>query len=122
VTRLRIELDVFTGRRNPSWVLDDDDSHTVFARLRLSRSCVSCWDGLGYRGFLVWRMDMPGKVAPWLRVGHGTISVPSDVGEVAYIDDGRLEDLLIEYAAARGFGSLIGRSQSQRERDGKNGQ
>src|SRR5262249_34146868 len=106
---LRIELDVFSGRPNPSWLLDDPDSQAILDRLRLDRTCASGWNGLGYRGFLVWRTDIPGAMAPWLRVGHGII-IPSGGGAVAYLDDHHVEDLLIEQAAARGFGSLIDRS------------
>jgi hypothetical protein len=97
------------SRANPSWLLDDPDSQAVLTRLHFGRTCAARWDGLGYRGFLVWRIDIPGALAPWLRVGHGII-IPSGAGAVAYLDNHHVEDLLIEQAAARGFGSLIDRS------------
>ena len=109
--RIRIELDALSGRPNPSWTLDEADTQAVLARLRLGPPCAPRSDHLGYRGFLVWRNDRMAAAGPWLRVGHGIITELGR-GTVAHRDDGQLEDLFIEQAAARGFAPLVGRSGS----------
>jgi hypothetical protein len=110
---LRIELDVFSGRANPSWILDRAESEALLTRLRVGRPCVPRPDRLGYRGFLVWQIGRQ-AAEPWLRVGHGIIT-PTGLGAVSRLDDGGLEEFLIEQAAARGFASLIDRSRPQGE-------
>ena len=52
---MRIELDVFSGRPNPRWELDESQSRELLQiqeRLELSRSESAQPPALGYRGFL----------------------------------------------------------------------
>ncbi|WP_043345670.1 hypothetical protein [Belnapia moabensis] len=112
--RLRVELDIFSGRPNPSWVLDVAEEQALLAHLRLGAGCEPRSDGLGYRGFLVRRMDMSAAAGPWLRVGHGVVML-SGPRAVAHRDAGRLEEHLIGQAVAHGFGPLVGVPSPTRE-------
>jgi hypothetical protein len=52
---MRVELDIFSGRPNPVWVLDTAQEAEIrgrIARLKPSSAKVSV-PGLGYRGFIV---------------------------------------------------------------------
>jgi hypothetical protein len=52
----KVELDIFSGRENPSWSLDEDSAAQLAALVRaLPRAAVrrTPFDGLGYRGFVV---------------------------------------------------------------------
>lgn len=81
-----VELDIFSGRRNPSWFLTEQEDREVMARLRADpdqASQVTTDDekfGLGYRGFIirvakhedVWRMlqlSLPNQIPLEFRVG-----------------------------------------------------
>jgi hypothetical protein len=105
--QLRIELDVFSGRPNPSWVLDAQQSALVAARIRPGAACTTKEAGLGYRGFLIHNVDEASTNPRPLRVWQGTISTSED-GQKSNLDTERLEDYLIEMAVARGYGSLLG--------------
>src|SRR5437588_322233 len=53
---MRIELDAFSGRPNPTWSLTDEQTGQFFAKFKLlkkSDSQRALYDGLGYRGFKV---------------------------------------------------------------------
>ena len=50
-----VELDIFSGRENPRWVLDptgSDRLRDLHRRLRLGQPATDEPPGLGYRGFL----------------------------------------------------------------------
>jgi hypothetical protein len=53
---MRIELDIFSGRPNPTWSLDDEQAAELlasFKALAASASQETFFDGLGYRGFRI---------------------------------------------------------------------
>src|SRR5271157_1228182 len=53
-SRMKIELDVFSGRPNPTWILNDEEAKEFLAKfkaLTASDSDKPLYDGLGYRGF-----------------------------------------------------------------------
>lgn len=83
--RVEIELDVFSGRPNPSWTLDDDAAAELLARLGDAPRPPPPGH-LGYRGFLVHRSDVPSTVhvhgdqalERWL-LASGGAHVPSEV-------------------------------------------
>jgi hypothetical protein len=55
-SRMQIELDVFSGRPNPTWALSDQEGKEFLAKfkaLTASDSHKPHYDGLGYRGFKV---------------------------------------------------------------------
>jgi hypothetical protein len=53
---MRVELDAFSGRENPSWVLNEEQSRefiAAFDALAADDSRKPLKDGLGYRGFKI---------------------------------------------------------------------
>ena len=104
---VRVELDVFSGRPNPSWVLDTADAADLIAKVeRLTRVEADAAPGaaprtLGYRGFTVFRDD-----APWLHVGSGIVR-RLDATSPALRDDAGIEAWLRAEAGLRGFGPLL---------------
>jgi hypothetical protein len=102
---LRIELDAFSGRSNPSWVLDARQSALVVAKLRPGAPCAAKQTDLGFRGFLIHNL-----AATPVRVWQGTIRT-SDHSPMANLDSGQLEAHLIEMAIARGYEFLMGLTQ-----------
>ncbi len=66
----KIELDIYSGRPNPSWVLTDAESNELIQRLLATPALISPVDdlslGLGYRGYVVTALFDGG---PWQRAG-----------------------------------------------------
>lgn len=77
----RVTLDVFSGRKNPSWSLSKEQAESLLSIVRglPASEPGDFFDGLGYRGFRV-SMPRPGKG------GGGELTVYR--GRVRY-DDGR---------------------------------
>jgi hypothetical protein len=69
----RVELDIFSGRPNPTWSLSSADTATLAGMIeKLSRAEPAVlFDGLGYRGFIV--------TSPTPLVGATTIVVQRDI-------------------------------------------
>jgi hypothetical protein len=104
---LQVELDVFSGHPNPSWPLEPEQARVLIAKLRRLRLRSEPGpSGLGYRGFVVHRIDR-GRVVPWLRVAAGSIRVERGGRSVLYRDDEGLEEWLREQAMVRGLGALL---------------
>ena len=59
---ITIELDIFSGRPNPTWTVDGADEQVLLQRLAVARpGAPGAWDvplPLGYRGFLVYRANI----------------------------------------------------------------
>jgi hypothetical protein len=99
----RIEIDVFSGRPNPSVQLTPQESQQLESRLAdlppsntpepLSR--------LGYRGFIV--HDGGRRI----EIGSGRIVVWQGEQRTVYEDSHDAEDWLFKLAVQRGYGSLI---------------
>lgn len=103
---LRVELNVFSGRPNPSWALEADEAAQLFDRIRrLILGGEAAPPKLGYRGFTVYRME-GGRCAPWLEVGAGAVCVTEGGRPVLYRDIG-IEEWLRKQATGRGFGALV---------------
>ena len=107
---MRIELDIFSGRPNPSWVLSTEEAAELVARVRALPQGGSQQTRLGYRGFVVHRPDSYGRSWHWLRVGGGTVTVLAGTGEGCYRDTTGIESWLIEMAKRKGFGALVDRA------------
>ena len=104
--KLRVELNVFSGRPNPSWALAPEEAGQLFERVRsLTPGGEAAAPRLGYQGFTVYRME-GGSPAPWLEVGAGTVRVTEGGRPGLYRDTG-IEEWLREQAAGRGFGALV---------------
>lgn len=76
---MRIELDIFSGRPNPSWVADADASEAMERWLNLLPpadtwvAAPAAADELGYRGFILLREDDAGTPPTRLRVFRGRV-------------------------------------------------
>ena len=106
----QVELDVFSGRPNPTWPLTAEESHDLLARVgRLSAGGGPVPAGLGYRGFIVYRFET-GRPLRWLQVGSGTVWMAGQ--SQPYRDTEGIEDSLRNQAIARGFGTAVSAAPS----------
>ena len=98
-----VELDVYSGRVNPSWELPAEDSRELARRLAglATAATPPAEPGLGYRGFVI---SSPGRS---VRVYQGVVSVSEGGATHHYRDSGQLERWLAEQARARGHGDLV---------------
>lgn len=80
----RIELDIFSGRPNPTWRMSRADTQTLARMVEtLSRSePKTLFDGLGYRGFIV--------TSPTPIAGATTITVQNEIVKLS-ADNFRLD-------------------------------
>ncbi len=107
---IRVELDIFSGRPNPSWELSAEDVSELAGRITnltpASRSSVM--GGLGYRGFVI---SNPGKIEGLpiqIRVYNGTITITENELTSYYEDMNNIESWFLEQAQKRGYGDIIG--------------
>jgi hypothetical protein len=103
---MRVELDAFSGRPNPTWDLAPDEA-AEFSRLisGLPPSLRSVDEGnLGYRGFVVRALgDSPREI----RVHNGVVRI-AEGGHVREGEDThRVESWLEEQARRRGYGDVL---------------
>lgn len=84
-----VELDIFSGMPNPTWILTDEEKDNFVKRLAaLERSSISELSGkLGYRGFIV--QCMQGENAQLIRVQNGTVQISENATEVYASDKNR---------------------------------
>jgi hypothetical protein len=88
-----VELDIFSGRPNPTWVLsrpDKDRLSGLLAARDAPAVAPKVVDGLGYRGLVL--KVLSGSREKVIHVGHGRIQV----GQYDYLDRNRgLEKFLM---------------------------
>jgi hypothetical protein len=76
-----VELDVFSGRQNPRWELDEprsEELRQLHSRLKASGQAHTEPPALGYRGF--WYSDADGRVHAYhgyVRTGRAVLADPS---------------------------------------------
>jgi hypothetical protein len=71
--QMRVELDAFSGRENPTWELSDEQTKefvTTFESLGADDTGKSLNDGLGYRGFKVTGFRGYHELTVWKGVVH----------------------------------------------------
>jgi len=112
---LRVELDVFSGRTNPSWALTPSECEEIVTRLNRLASAAAppAPPSLGYRGFILHRSG--GGDTPWAYVAPGVVRHGAGGGR-ALTDSEGIEEWLQQQAIARGYGSLIGRMRPEEDR------
>jgi len=79
-SQVTVELDVFSGRPNPTWSLEQPERDVLLQLLRARNAEARArWEppGLGYRGFVL-HIASDGKVEV-VRVGGGTIEAGATV-------------------------------------------
>lgn len=102
---MTVEIDVFSGRPNPRWVLTEVQRLQVDEMLQdLPSDAKVSTPGLGFRGFLI--LDGTKRIA----VNSGTISIEDQGCAQTYVDAKGLETYLRELAREQGYGSLIGKT------------
>jgi hypothetical protein len=103
-----VTLEVYSGRENPSWPLDDHQLGEVRARLqglRTSEPASAPSPVLGYRGFRVEHLGL--DVADLILVGRGVITLIRGKEAEHRHDSTGLEDMLLAAAARRGYTELL---------------
>jgi hypothetical protein len=106
---LRVTLDVFSGRPNPSWELSAQEASELARRITgLTPINQSPGEGgLGYRGLII---SNPGKVAgfpPQMSIFNGIISISRNRHTTHYHDTNNVERWLIEQARKHGYADLL---------------
>lgn len=104
---LLVELDIFSGRPNPTWRLSPGEAGELLEKLRALGPGSRPRMGLGYRGFVIHRADSRGHMVPWLRIGLAAVSVLTGSTQRSYRDTEGIESWLKEKAVQQGFGPLI---------------
>jgi hypothetical protein len=102
---MRVELDVFSGRQNPTWNLDADEAKKVLkmvAALPKKNSPARRYDGLGYRGFNINIGEEDSDRIQHVVVYGDTIWVEKNGKTRAFEDQSRrIEKWLVENAKGR---------------------
>lgn len=94
--RCEVELDIFSGMPNPTWILTDAEADYFMKRLaELPRTSARELSGnLGYRGFIV--QCTQAANTQLIRIQNGTVHISNDVTDVyAYDEDRELERWLL---------------------------
>jgi hypothetical protein len=98
---IHVELDVFSGRPNPTWVVEDEQARELVAALSAlpTTSAPSATpDGLGYRCFRLVGVPSMGVVT----AGYGSITVTNGASVAHRLDPQRtVEAMLLRSAQGR---------------------
>jgi hypothetical protein len=104
-----VRLQIFSGRPDPTWVLEGSVAQDVAERLRSALKSESVHTppqgGLGYRGFRITGLDptLPQEV----EVFSGVIIERTRGDPRGWPDANHLERVLLEQARERGFGNVL---------------
>jgi hypothetical protein len=88
MNQAKVELDIYSGRVNPSWVLTEaetDELQTLLSQVQRTRS-IEFVDNLGYRGFLVDLSDPKSRKILKLKVFKSIIRVQEN-GSTQFFTD-----------------------------------
>jgi hypothetical protein len=104
-----VELDVYSGRPNPTWTLTVQEVAELIRRLQklATLPTVPSVDNLGYRGFLLRNPGTVPGIGTEVRVYNGIIIIPDQGRTSAYKDSHALEQWLIAQARAHGQGDTL---------------
>ncbi len=104
VTNVRVTLDVFSGRPNPAWVLDESEAHTLLEKLKNLPPARNAFfsDKLGYRGFILEVSDSESKETTQIRLYKGNVTYGEGREAKFYKDnESAIERFLLSLAGAR---------------------
>jgi len=97
-----VELDVFSGLPNPTWVLSlsqTADLTSTISRLKPAEATGQRPDDLGYRGFIVQLAAGSAAAAQTIRAHHGIVEVADSSATAVYLDpDRQIERFLLATA------------------------
>jgi hypothetical protein len=105
---VEVELDVFSGRPNPRWMMRSELVPGL-SRITAQPQLVAANEppGLGYRGFIIRNLTGDTQIPAMIRVYGGVITVSVDGRELYFADEQGLERALLEDAVSLGYGDLI---------------
>jgi hypothetical protein len=105
---VRVELQVYSGRPNPSWELSAPDVAELARRMtglpRRHQPFVE--GGLGYGGFVIRNPEKAAGLPTQINVFNG-IGIPEAGGITVYQDVHDLEGWLLEQARRHGYGAIL---------------
>ncbi|MEO5681381.1 MAG: hypothetical protein ABIQ88_02005 [Chitinophagaceae bacterium] len=104
----KIQIDVFSGRPNPSWKVTAAESAALGPHL-IKQTVVACGaepDTLGYKGFIVTAKSSETANPEQIRVFDGKLWYYSNP-LACYKDSDKLESMLIQQAKEKGFAQLM---------------
>jgi hypothetical protein len=106
---VQVELDVYSGRPNPTWTLSTQETSELLQRLQglTTLLSVSTVGHLGYRGFLLHNPGSLSGIGAQVRVFHGIIIITDQGRTSTYKDSHGLEQWLIEQARVHGEGEIL---------------
>lgn len=101
--KINVELDVFSGRPNPSWVLEKEQAeqlNKLLQNLPISPKSIPI-NELGYRGFIVTINEKE-----TFRI-HAAIVFRETEPTQILVDKNNVERLLIKMASEKGYTSIL---------------
>ncbi len=104
---MQVELDIFSGKPNPTWNLTREETTTLAAMLqKLPPAPAPAGElGLGSRGFLLSNPERAGGLPTRIRIGGGIVIFE---GEMEFhLDTQGAEPWLLRQASQQGFEALV---------------
>jgi len=92
----KVELDIFSGVPNPTWVLSLPEASDLASRistLNPTKDIAQHPENLGYRGFIVQTIDASSETVQTIRAYHGYIEVVDSTRTTYYVDPQRQIEL-----------------------------
>lgn len=106
---VKVEIDIFSGRENPSWELSPAESSELVERIHplvpIAPSAEE--NGLGYRGFVILNPEGKAELPAEIRVYNRALSITSGGHTRYYEDVNGVERWLFQAAQRSGYGDLI---------------
>ncbi len=106
---IMVELDIFSGRPNPSWELSAEDASELAVRMTnlTLAGKPPVMGGLGYRGFVISNPDKIEGLPIQIQIYKRTITTTEKELTNYYEDINSIESWLLEHARKSGYGDLI---------------
>jgi hypothetical protein len=108
IVSMTVELDVYSGRPNPTWTLSADEAVEITGLLEnLPSAAAAGEEGLGYRGFVLRRTAPAGAEPEIVRVNAGVVTRRRGDRTAHFADTRGVEERLLQQARDRGFGAVL---------------
>ncbi len=106
---MRVELNIFSGRPNPSWELSEEEASELAKRLAglTPTNQPHRVGGLGYRGFSISNPTASAGVPMHMNVFDGVIASLEGGNTRHYKDTNNVEHWLLEQARKQGHGEIL---------------
>jgi hypothetical protein len=115
---MRVELNIFSGRPNPSWELSPQDASALEERLTglTFTSQSPSGGGLGYRGFILSYPTPVAGLSTQINIFNGVIKISEGGHTTHYYDTKGAEGWLIEQARKQGYGNILDQTIGSKDR------